>query len=307
MPSDETTQQPLHPHEHPREQPHGPATTDDLGPVVITAHWLVDHLDDVVVADVRWYLDGRSGRAAHEHGHLPGAVWVDLDDALAAHASPADGRHPLPDPAHLAVALGRAGIPDDAHVVAYDDAGPFPGAGGTGAARLVWMLRALGQRASLLDGGIRAWTGPLTTGPTTRPPVTRRVRTWAAGAVVGADAAAAAPLLVDVRAGERYRGETEPIDPRAGHIAGAVNLPDIDLLDATGRLLPADELRARFEAVGVGAGSSPVVYCGSGVTASHALLALEVAGLGPGRLYAGSWSQWSNDPARAVTTGADPG
>ena len=272
---------------------------------LVDAHWLLTHREElVVVADVRWYLDGRSGRDVFEGGHVPGAVYVDLDLVLAADPSTGGGRHPLPDPGVFAGALGRIGIGDDTLVVVYDDAG------GAVAARLWWMLRAVGQEAAVLDGGLAAWPGPLETGPgVERPTVARRPVPWPAEAIATADEVAAISegrvegvRLVDARAPERFRGEVEPIDPRAGHIPGAVNAPVAGNLDPeTKRFLSEAELRARYAGV---AGSDEVVaYCGSGVNACHTLLALEVAGLPGGRLYPGSWSEWSSRNDRPVATG----
>lgn len=268
------------------------------GPVV-GVDWLRDHRDDVVVADVRWYLDGRSGRAAYDVGHVPGAVFVDLDAWLAAPPSDAGGRHPLPDPERFAQGMAQLGIGDDDTVVAYDDAG------GVIAARLVWMLRATGHDAALLDGGLAAWEGPLETEPAARPATRFTARPWSAGVLATIDDAAdPANVVLDARERGRYRGDgPDPVDPRAGHIPGARSLPCRENLDGRGRFLPVDELRARFAAAGVRAGSPVVSYCGSGVTACHNLLALEHAGLGEGRLFPGSWSQWSRDPARPVATG----
>jgi len=270
-------------------------------PPVVDAAWLAAHAgDDVVLADVRWYLDGRSGRAAHAAGHLPGAVFVDVDADLA--GTPGDGgRHPLPEPADFAAAMGRLGIGDGDTVVAYDDDG------GVIAARLVWMLRATGHRAALLDGGITAWEGPLETAPVTRPRVAFTPAPWPAERLASAeDADDDATVVLDARARERYTGQEEPVDPRAGHIPGARSLPARGNVDAAGRLLPVEALRDRLAAAGAD-GSAPVVsYCGSGVTACHTLLVLEHAGLPPGRLYPGSWSAWSGDPSRPVATGADP-
>ncbi|UGS37916.1 Putative thiosulfate sulfurtransferase SseB [Capillimicrobium parvum] len=254
-----------------------------------------------MVADVRWYLDGRSGRAAYDAGHIPGAVWVDLDTVLAGPPSPERGRHPLPDPERFAAGLAALGVGDDDTVVAYDDAG------GSVAARLVWLLRAIGGRAAVLDGGLAAWPGALETAPARRPPAARAVVAWPADrlAEAGEVAAAGVPVL-DARAPERYRGETEPIDPRPGHIPGAANVPWASTLDEAGRFRPAETLQSQFAAAGVrpGAAEAPIAYCGSGVTACHVLLALEAAGLGPGRLYPGSWSQWSANPERPVATGS---
>ena len=276
---------------------------------LVDAHWLLTHREEpVVVADVRWYLDGRSGREAFEAGHVPGAVHVDLDLVLAADPSTGGGRHPLPDPGVFAGALGRLGIGDDALVVAYDDAG------GAVAARLWWMLRAVGQEAAVLDGGLAAWTGPLEAGPgDARPTVARRPVPWPADAIVSADEVAAISegrvpgvRLVDARAAERYRGEVEPIDARAGHIPGAVNAPVAGNLDPdTGRFRAAEELRVRYLGLVGDPPNDVVAYCGSGVNACHTVLALEVAGLPGARLFPGSWSEWSSRADRPIATGKD--
>jgi thiosulfate/3-mercaptopyruvate sulfurtransferase len=266
---------------------------------VVDAAWLREHRDDVVLADVRWYLDGRSGRAAYDAGHLPGAVFVDLDRWLAAPPSPAEGRHPLPDPDVFARGMSELGIGDEDTVVAYDDAG------GVVAARLVWMLRATGREAALLDGGLTAWEGPLETeARARRPPARVTPVPWPAERLASIDAAADnANVVLDARDRERYLGLHEPVDPRAGHIPGARSLPARENVDAAGRLLPVEELRRRFAAAGVGRSTPVVSYCGSGVNACHTLIALEHAGLGEGRLYPGSWSQWSSDPTRPAATG----
>jgi thiosulfate/3-mercaptopyruvate sulfurtransferase len=268
---------------------------------VVDAAWTAAHLDEVVLADVRWYLDGRPGRAEYDRGHLPGAVFVELEDWLAAPANPRHGRHPLPDPEVFARGMAELGIGDDDTVVAYDDQG------GVVAARLVWMLRVTGHEAALLDGGIAAWEGPLETAPVRVAPAFFSARPWPEEALASADDAAdPANAVIDARQRERYLGEgPDPVDPRPGHIPGARSLPAREHLGPDGRLLEPDELRARFAAAGVD-GSRPVVsYCGSGVTATHNLLVLEHAGLGTGRLYAGSWSQWSNDHDRPAATGAE--
>jgi thiosulfate/3-mercaptopyruvate sulfurtransferase len=268
-----------------------------IPPVVDTAWWQA-HCDGVVLADVRWYLDGRSGRAAHDAGHLPGAVFVDLDRWLAAPATPSAGRHPLPAPEVFAEGMASLGIGDDDTVLAYDDGG------GVTAARLVWMLRVTGHEAALLDGGLTAYDGPLETASPVRPRATFTPRPWPAERLADAsDAVDPANVVLDARAPERFRGEVEPVDPRAGHIPGARNVPVREHLDGAERFLPAYVLRERFAAAGVTEGSSVVSYCGSGVTACHNLLALEHAGFGPGRLYAGSWSQYSADPDRPIATG----
>ncbi|MGE0877707.1 MAG: sulfurtransferase [Acidimicrobiia bacterium] len=265
---------------------------------VVDAAWLSDH-PDAIVADVRWYLDGRSGRAAYEGGHLPGAIFVDIGSDLARHGEPTEGRHPLPSPEYFAAAIGRLGIGDGDTVVAYDDTG------GSTAARLVWMLRVTGHDAALLDGGLAAYTGELETGSgVPRPPTTFAVTPWPADRIVSADdiAAGAASTVIDARAGERYRGEVEPVDPRAGHIPGALNAPWADNLLPDSRFADPDTLRARYRSLGVTA-DDPVVYCGSGITACHDVLALERAGYPNVKLFVGSWSAWSSDPARPVATG----
>ena len=249
----------------------------------VDAVWLAGHREDVVLADVRWYLDGRSGRDEFEAGHLPGAVFVDLDAYLASPPSPAAGRHPLPDPEVFARGMGEAGIGDDSTVVAYDDAG------GVVAARLVWLLRALGVDAAVLDGGLE---GPLEAGASSPTPAAFTARPWPADRLAGIDELESS-ILLDARDRNRYSGEFEPVDPRPGHIPGARNLPAREMLDA-GRLRPPDVLRAQFAAVGVDADSEVVASCGSGVNACHTLLVLESLGLPPGRLFPGSYSQWSN-------------
>jgi thiosulfate/3-mercaptopyruvate sulfurtransferase len=198
------------------------------------------------------------------------------------------------------------GIGDESLVVAYDDEG------GVIAARLVWMLRVTERSAALLDGGIQSFRAPLEVGPPPDPtpagPFT--VRPWPREYLASInDACDPTNIVVDARAPERFAGEKEPIDPRAGHIPGARNLPCRSNLDAEGRFLPVDALRSRFESAGVVAAPvsrSMISYCGSGVTACHNLIALEHANLGPGRLYPGSWSQYSHDSARVVGLGRDP-
>jgi len=264
-------------------------------PPVVDASWC-DGRDGVVFCDVRWYLDGRSGRDAYRAGHVPGAVFVDLDACLAAPPSVGAGRHPLPAPAHFAACLGACGIGDDDIVVAYDDAGCVY------AARLVWMLRVIGCEAALLDGGLDGWPGPLEAGEAVSAHRDRRSVPWPDDRIASADEVAslgAGAVLVDARAPERYRGETEPVDDRAGHIPGVVNVPTAQNLDrSTGRFLSRSRLRARYEAAGVRDGGNVVCYCGSGITACHDLLALEAAGYEGAKLYPGSWSQWAADRSR---------
>lgn len=256
---------------------------------------LADVPPGAVFADVRHYLDGRSGRDAYDGGHLPGAVFVDVDHDLAEHGLPAtEGRHPLPDPGAFAARMGALGIGDDDVVIAYDDAG------GVMAARLVWMLRATGHEAALLDGGLSAYPGRLVSGPPGRTPAVFSARPWPADRLATIDdAGGGSAVVVDARQPERFRGETEPIDPRAGHIPGARNVPCRDNLADDGRFKPVEELRERF--AGIGPDTDVVSYCGSGVTACHNLLAMEHAGLGVKRLFPGSWSAWSNTDRPAAT------
>ncbi len=275
---------------------------------VVGVAWLREHLDhpSLRVVDARWSLAGPPGREQYAAGHLPGAVFVDPDTEL---SSPGEGpgRHPVPDAGKLARVLGERGIGDEHVAVAYDDAG------GSIASRLWWLYRHFGHdgRAAVLDGGIRAWTDaglPLTTDVPAHP-----AATWTPGTprddVVGTDDVisllGSSTLLLDARAGERYRGETEPIDPQPGHIPGAVSAHFADNLGSDGRFRPPNELRKRYLALG--AGARPVVaYCGSSLSATHDLLAMELAGLDGARLYEGSWSHWSSDPDRPVATGSDP-
>jgi thiosulfate/3-mercaptopyruvate sulfurtransferase len=269
-------------------------------PPIVDLAWWRSHRAGVVTADARYYLDGRSARAAYDAGHLPGAVFVDLDDWVSTKGAAADGRHPMPTPEVFAEGLGRVGIGDADTVVAYDDAG------GTTAARLVWMLRALGRDAALLDGGLQAYDGPLEQQAPPRPPAACRPQPWPAERLASIDDALDPRFVVlDARDGARFRGEAEPVDPVAGHIPGARSLPCRDHLDPDGRFRSPDDLRARFAAVGVEPGTEVVSYCGSGVTACHNLLAMEHAGLGLGRLYPGSWSAYCNTPGRPVATGPD--
>lgn len=269
--------------------------------------WLAgdDTPDHLVLLDVRWSLGDRHGERHHAAGHLPGAVYVDLDRELAGPASPAAGRHPLPTITALEAAARRWGVRAGSTVVAYDDAG------GTAAARAWWLLRWAGlSEVFLLDGGLRAWRDaglPLQSGPVA--PETGDVTLTADHLpVVDADGAARRAtdgILLDARAGERYRGEREPVDPRAGHIPGALSAPTTDNLSAAGTFLPAEELQRRFATLGLDGYAPVAVYCGSGVTASHEIAALAVAGY-EAALYPGSWSQWSTDPARPAATGPDP-
>jgi thiosulfate/3-mercaptopyruvate sulfurtransferase len=238
---------------------------------------------------------------------VPGAIYVDLEDELSGAPDPAAGRHPLPAPADLERALRAWGVRESGSVVAYDDAG------GTSAARAWWLLRWVGYDAvRVLDGGLAAWVasgGALESGAVTPPGDGDVVARPGALPVLDADQAAALArdgVLLDARAGERYRGEVEPIDPIAGHIPGAVSAPTTDNLDRDSRFLSPDRLRTRFAALGVTPDTPVGAYCGSGVTAAHELLALAIAGL-DGVLYAPSWSGWISDPDRPVATGFESG
>ena len=272
------------------------------GPIVST-EWLADHLADVVVADVRWYLDGRSGRAAFEAGHISGARFVDLDVELSAPPTKGDGRHPLPDPEDFAASMRRLGIGDESRVVAYDDAG------GTIAARLWWMLDALGQSVAVLDGGIQAWSGPLSLDAPQWEPAKFTARSWPAERIASMDEVEDRrhhddTLLIDARATERYRGVENKIDARFGHVPGAVSMPTAGNL-TDGQMRDAVDLRAAYEAAGAGP-RAVIAYCGSGVTACHDLLSLRVAGLPDGQLFVGSWSAWGADPKRPIETDHGP-
>jgi thiosulfate/3-mercaptopyruvate sulfurtransferase len=262
-----------------------------------------------VVLDVRWALGDPHGRVHYLGGHLPGAVFVDLATELATPATPARGRHPLPSAAAFQETARRWGINNGDVVVAYDNSGNMA------AARLWWMLRNAGfQDVYLLDGGLAAWQDaglPLDTGPVEAAvgDVSFDVSP-AGGRMPSIDAAGAAGwpttgVLLDARAGERYRGEFEPVDPRAGHIPGALSAPTTANVDGAGHFLPADELRRRFEGLGVRHDVPVAVYCGSGVTAAHEVAALEIAGF-RAALYPGSFSEWSNNPALPVATGNGP-
>jgi len=271
------------------------------GPLVDVA-WLSRRLDHpaVVVADCRWWLDEPArARREFDAGHLPGAVFLSLDDDLSAPEGP--GRHPLPTPAAFVTTLGAKGIGPDDMVVAYDDRG------GAMAARAWWMITALGGAAAVLDGGIGAWLDeglPLETATPARPPAVWPAPPPAFPSTVTMEDlldAGAGRILVDARAAERYRGDLEPIDPVAGHIPGAVSLPHEGNLDDRLRFRPGARLRHRFAAAGITDAGGVVVYCGSGVSACHDLLAMELAGLGRGTLYPGSWSDWCRQGGPAET------
>ncbi|OZC74124.1 sulfurtransferase [Rhodococcus sp. 06-462-5] len=255
-----------------------------------------------VVLDVRWALGDLDGHRHYLDAHIPGAVFVDLDTELAAHGEPEDGRHPLPIVETLQAAARRWGVRTGIPVVVYDNTGNLA------AARAWWLLTWAGVAdVTLLDGGLSAWIGEgndTVSGEQTPSEPGDIVLTGGHLPTMTADDAAVQPdsgTLIDARAAERYSGAAEPIDPRAGHIPGAVSLPTACNLDSDGTFLPAEVLRDRFSEVG----DDVAVYCGSGITAAHEIFALKLAGI-DAALYPGSWSQWSSDPARPVATGTSP-
>ncbi|MFI8105200.1 sulfurtransferase [Streptomyces sp. NPDC086023] len=257
-----------------------------------------------VLLDVRWQLGGPDLRAEYEAGHVPGAVYVDLDRELAGPPG-AGGRHPLPDPEAFAAVMRRAGVGRETPVVVYD------GGLGWAAARAWWLLRWTGHEdVRVLDGGLGAWVAAGGALSAEIPSPAEGDFKPSPGGMGLLDAEGAAELaragvLLDARAGERYRGDVEPIDPVGGHIPGALSAPTTENVGGGQRFLPAPELAARFSALGVDGGRPVGVYCGSGVSGAHEVLALAVAGV-PAALYAGSWSEWCSDPSRPVATGPDP-
>jgi len=254
--------------------------------------------------DVRWRLGGPPGLDSYREGHLPGAVFIDLERDLAAPPGPA-GRHPLPDPEVFTDAMRAAGVSEDRPVVVYDDRDA------TAAARAWWLLRYHGhQNVRALDGGYQAWLAAglqvSQADPAAKPgDFTARPGHMPVLDAAGAQDVARTGLLLDARAGERYRGEHEPVDPVAGHIPGAVSAPTADNVNPDGTFRGAAELADRFAVLAGGAdprAETVGAYCGSGVTAAHEVLALALAGI-PAALYVGSWSNWITDPARPVATG----
>jgi thiosulfate/3-mercaptopyruvate sulfurtransferase len=264
---------------------------------------------DLVVVDCRFDLmDAAAGRRQYVEGHIPGAVYADLNRDLSAPVGPSTGRHPLPAAAVFAARMGELGIGEESRVVAYD------ASNGSFAARLWWLLRWVGHEGvAVLDGGLRAWAAA---GGTLEPgeaaPYPRRLSSRPAPGIALGTAeverlvADGSDLIVDARARERFEGAIEPIDPVAGHVPGAVNHPFNSNLGSDDRFLAAEELRARWLARLDGRSPGALVaMCGSGVTACHNLLALEIAGLPGARLYPGSWSEWVRDPRRPVARGAE--
>ncbi len=277
-----------------------------VGPL-INAHTLQARLQAgkrTVILDVRWSLGDPHGLVHFKAGHLPGAVFVDLAADLAGPHQPLQGRHPLPSAGAFQDAARRWGIRTGDRVVAYDDSGNLA------AARLWWMLRDAGVHVHLLDGGLAAWRAaglPLEMGTVLAEPGDILLGSGLMP-VIDADATAGfsmSGMLLDARAGERYRGEVEPLDPRAGHIPGAVSAPTSENIGPDGLFLSASELRERFAEMGITEEASVAVYCGSGVTAAHQIAALEVAGISAA-LFPGSFSAWSSDPERLVATGPTP-
>jgi thiosulfate/3-mercaptopyruvate sulfurtransferase len=272
---------------------------------LITVADLAGAPDDIILLDIRWELGGPPGRLAYEAGHLPGAYFIDLDTELAGPPGTV-GRHPLPDLGVFTAAMRRAGVSSGREVVVYD------GGLGWAAARAWWLLRWTGHdRVRVLDGGLPAWTAaghPLTSAT---PASADGAFTAAPGAIpllTADDAASLARrgLLLDARAAERYRGDSEPIDRVGGHIPGAISAPTTENVAHDGAFLPAATLADRFAKLGAGPDAEIGVYCGSGVSAAHEVLALAVAGI-PAALYPGSWSEWSSDLTRPVATGPHPG
>lgn len=275
---------------------------DAVGPLV-TAEWLEEHLDEVTLFDSRKYLDGRSGRDEFERGHIAGAVFVDLDADLAGPPSQPGGRHPFPTEADFAAAMGRLGYDGSTLAVIYDDVG------GGMAGRMRFMLALIGVPAAVLDGGLQAWSGELVAGPVETHPVSFEERPWPTDRLVSADEVArriaAGGIVMDARNQSRFAGKENRIDDRFGHIPGAINLAWEDNIDDfTGTMLSSEDLAVRYATVSVAeTAERPVVYCGSGVTACHNLMALELVGI-EADLYVGSWSEWGADESRPLETGA---
>ncbi len=284
-------------------------TPDAQSRTLIQPAQLHAHLNDPewVVVDCRFELSRpQAGREAYQRGHIAGAHYAHLDEDLSGPVTPATGRHPLPEPGKLAAQLGRWGIKPSTQVVAYDDAN------GAFAARLWWLLRWLGHRkVAVLDGGFKAWLAEGFAQDTQVPPLATGAPypsasaddLWVTTAEVERQLPAGRIALIDARGADRFAGQNETIDPVAGHIPGALNHPFPANLGPDQRFLPAEQLRARWEkTLGQTAPAQVVCMCGSGVTACHNLLALEIAGLAGARLYAGSWSEWIRDPSRPVST-----
>lgn len=268
------------------------------GPLISPGE-LATELDHVTVLDVRYALGGPPGHSAYVAGHVPGAAYLDLDHELADPPG-RGGRHPLPDPARFEAAMRRAGVNGDRPVVVYDDWQ------GRAAARAWWLLRHHGHDdVRVLDGGWTAWQEdghPAVSGESVVAPGDFTLAQTPRMALVEADAVLDVDVLIDARAAERFAGQVEPVDPVAGHIPGAVNVPTTENLDERGRFRSPARLREAYARVGADTSTSVAAYCGSGVTAAHDVLAMEVAGISAA-LYPGSWSGWIADPERPVETG----
>lgn len=260
----------------------------------------------VRVIDVRWRLDRPdAGHDDYRSGHIPGAVFAALDTELATHGEAAEGRHPLPSTATLQDAARRWGVRSGDTVVAYDDYK------GIAAARAWWLLRQAGVDVRVLDGGIRAWRAEgfdIATDDVSPEPGDVVLDPIGDDALSIDEAAAfpASGVLIDARAADRYRGDSEPFDPVGGHIPGARNLPEPVHFDADGKILDRETILATFAEVGVTPGTPVAAYCGSGVTAAHTALVLHEVGI-EAKVFPGSWSQWSNTPGRPVAVGDQPG
>lgn len=261
----------------------------------------LDRPEPPAILDVRWQLGGPPGIDAYRAGHIPGAAFCDLETDLSAPPG-LGGRHPLPELAAFQATMRRLGVSPSRPVVVYDDGTAIP------AARAWWGLRYFGHDGvRLLDGGFRAWVGAGLPMSTEEPGITPGDFVATPGGMPLLNASGAADLardgvLLDVRAAQRYRGEAEPIDPVAGHIPGAINAPATAAVSAAGMFRTPPALADQFAALGAQPGASVGAYCGSGVTAAHTVLALEVAGV-KAALYVGSWSEWITDPSRPVATG----
>jgi len=276
---------------------------------LVSTEELVQHLDDPnwIVFDCRFTLtDPEAGRRAYQHGHIPGARYAHLDNDLSSPITATSGRHPLPDPQALAAKLGQWGVDETRQVVVYDDS--F----GSMAVRMWWLLRWLGHDAvALLDGGLPRWMRqklPITAAlPTIKPTLfTPRLQNamWADASEVNQARQDRSRMIIDARPEQRFSGENEPLDRVGGHIPGSVNWTFEENIDFDGTYLPAEELRAAYLDLLHGIPPEQVIHsCGSGVTACHNILAMEIAGLAGGKLYPGSWSEWISDPSRPIATG----
>ncbi|HLR93642.1 MAG TPA: sulfurtransferase [Jiangellaceae bacterium] len=286
-------------------RPHDAADNGPTGLIGVAELARLMGSERLVLLDVRWALDQPDGREPYLRGHLPGAVYVDLDTELSGPASTEAGRHPLPDVDSLQAAARRWGANDESVVVAYDDVGQVA------AARAWWLLRWGGFRqVRVLDGGLAAWRayGGVVETDDVHPPPGSVSLTPGNLPVLDADASetwAHHGVLLDARPAERYRGETDPYDPRPGHIPGARSAPSSENLEPNGAFRSPEHLRRRFAELGVLTSSPVAVYCGSGVAAAQTVLALNSIGV-DAALYPGSWSQWSREDSRPVVTGSEP-